>query len=336
MANLPESKCWAVCAALLAPFKRPTCHDETDWAALIDVGDGGAAANDYLQAKLAPGPACRRARTLLKFLPKHRLIKSRAEHPFVVGGVKTNSAVDYAQLISAQSALMHWDDAVNASRAEPANHSFCGKLVMQNLFAAHQHAANAGPWPYNETLAPIATRRDFVYAVEIAILCGILQRAAAQSNATHLTADVVYGAAALLQTKTAAPHRCSATRSVNAWARQAALLCRLQGAAMLRDHRPPAAGYDAADAQLLLEVHHAVLDAGSRRRLMMGIALNGYMGTSASKSDLARAEAVPCADTLYSAVLSPALATLAAQFGHVVSQVDNLRPYEAFYSIRKA
>lgn len=317
----PQARCVEACVALTGKLKAPA--DNTDWTTMIAVADGAAgnAAGHYITARLPDVASIRRARTLLAFIRAQDEVLATTPHPFVVGDVKTAGGSDYAMLLDARAVAVHWAEA----RRQCSRHQrLCSKEVMAHIVAALGCSRAAGPWPYDETLAPAALGAGVVNGLEMALVGAIAQHSTTAKLPGPAAACLRYSATALLATLASAVLT-PAGNAVAAWATAEAKRNRTDAAVAYLDPRPPGRSIPATFAQLVLETHQSHLTEAGKKRLALAVALNGYMRTSAPAAEVTDAETAAPEASLRAVVIEPAIAQL-RQNG-IQNKIDSLAPF---------
>ena len=323
--SIPVTKCIDVCDGMLTRAKPDP--DRTNWPALIAVCEGpaGDAARHYIQAACDDVADVRRAHTLLRFIQTHKNISCSVPHPFCVGGIMTSGGADYFTLLSARAASVHW---VHARQLSVKTGTLCSKPVMEHLYAARHFSKAAGAWPYDDKLRPWALEPGFATAIEYAIIAAVAEQSASVSEDGGGGAlSLAYSACALLAARTTDCRQSASKTAVLLWANTRASSLRASAALIRIDPRPPARHIIATSAQLVLETHTPFLSEAGKRRLSLGVALNGYMRTSATPAEVTDATAAAQSTELQKAVLETAVAQCAASCGKYVAAFDSLDPY---------
>ena len=327
---IPEYKCWDACESMIGSAVKPG-EDRTDWPAIITVtaGDAGGAARHYLLAKLDGLADIRRARSLLKLIRQAPEVASSCAHPFVIGHAKTASGADYGMMLWARAAEVHWTEAKAAAAAAVAGSKLRGRQVLKQLYAAGACVDKAGAWPYDASLCPVALRPGFIQAVDTAFVAGLVQQGLSECPEASVTYSATELLAGLLEHVPG-----SAARHVQTWAAREAMQLRLGAAARLVDPRPPASAMLATDAQLLMELHTGLLPPPVQSRLSLGVALNGYMGSSATELERRKLATKPTLVELRADVLAPSKNGLAAVHSEECFRCDCIAPYRDALGIR--
>lgn len=336
--TLPEAAAWdAIVSAGKGIFRDAPAVDSTDWTAIVALQPGAASepARFYITAPLAaPEAATRRALTLADAIAAAgAVVTATKPHPFQVGNAKTDSVVDYRTLVTAAAAAAAAVAAAAAAKRLPANCKFKDASVIRRIAAARQFAAAAGHWHYDDSLRPAAMTDAAAAALDVAMVCALVQQGATGGARDAHTENALYGAVALLAALTAQGQPAAAP-GLHSWAAATARALRVEAAAELRDPRPPAATMKATDAQILLEASSATLSSKAASRLRLAVALNGYISANESPATIAAAAAPPQLNTLFKHILEPAAAAIAAKWPPPTTDRDDISPYRPFMVIR--
>lgn len=330
--SMPVAKCIDVCDGMLSRAK--PSPDFTNWPSLILVSDGpsGDAARHYIETPCDDVADVRRAHTLLRFIQKHKKIACTVPHPFCVGAVMTSGGADYATLLSARAAAVHW---CHGRQLAVKTGTLCSKAVMEHLYAALHFSEAAGVWQYDDGLRPWAMEPEFAKAVEYAIVAAVAEQSAlVQDDGGAGAISLAYSACALLAVLTLDRKQSASKSAVLLWANARSSRLRVSAALIRLDPRPPARHILATSAQLVLETHTPFLSDAGKRRLELGVALNGYMRTSATQAEIADATAAAELAELRKAVLATAIEQCAASCGKHVTALDSLDPYGSAITVQ--